>query len=453
MRIAYVGDNRDQVNWGGRGQSIALRQLLDRHFEITGVVPGLWGASAEQGDAFVGSLLPLGYIKFLFRHRSRSRVADLYLRLVEEPFGARDLVSEDPESAARAIMRSGTTHPNLRRTREMFERADAVIINGEGSGIFTTPFRRDFFFYLALVELAVAMGKPAFLVNGIIADCPFTGRNRRSFDAARRTLAKCTAVLVRDEESLQYLRKEMPEVTAEYVPDALFTWLPLLESAGSVLPANGDFIIPFPEEQEFLGKLDFSRPYVCIGGSSWAALHQEAAVECYLALVNQARELDMPVYLTQNCGGDRFLLEVARRSGCPIVPVTTPVFMAGAILANARAFISGRFHPTILASLGGTPCVFLGAHSHKMQSLQATLEYAPQPELSGMPTAAETAVAVGLAAEALARGDALRDRIAGVAARRCAEAAQLPERVRHHLARAASSGRHVSLGTPAPSPG
>ena len=55
MRVAYVGDNRDQVNWGGRGQSIALWQLLARHFEITGIVPGLWGASESTPFACLRS--------------------------------------------------------------------------------------------------------------------------------------------------------------------------------------------------------------------------------------------------------------------------------------------------------------------------------------------------------------------------------------------------------------
>ena len=61
--------------------------------------------------------------------------------------------------------------------------------------------------------------------------------------------------------------------------------------------------------------------------------------------------------------------------GCGIVPWNTAIMMVGAILANAHAFISGRFHAAIFASLGGKRCVFLHAHSYKVARLQKTREY------------------------------------------------------------------------------
>jgi ADP-heptose:LPS heptosyltransferase len=240
--------------------------------------------------------------------------------------------------------------------------------------------------------------------------------------------------MVRDPESLEYLQKEMPEVKCEYIPDALFTWFPVYERFGACVPPNGDFIIPPPEKSEYFGKLDFSKPYICIGGSSWAAEFQEQAVDHYLRLLEGVRELGYPVYLTQNCGGDRFFEEVARISGCGIVPWNTPIFMAGAILANARLFISGRFHATIFASLGGTPAVFLGAHSHKMASLQRTLEYDLQKQFSGIPANQEIEeIAAVLSEQYLKEGMPLREKIKAIVAKRCEEARQLPQRMLDYL--------------------
>jgi hypothetical protein len=227
----------------------------------------------------------------------------------------------------------------------------------------------------------------------------------------------------------------MPEVTCEYVPDALFTWFPALQRAGRYLPTNGDFIIAPPERAELFGKLDFDGPYVCIGGSSWAANHQRDAVDHYRRLLEAVQSLGLPVYLTENCGGDRFLQDVARATGCGIVPASTPIYMAGAVLANAALSVSGRFHPTILASLGGTPTVFLGAHSHKMSSLQRTLEYEVQTRFAGMPTADDIAGVVALGRRYLEEGPRLRERIRATAARRCVEASRLPERILAHLER------------------
>ncbi len=433
MKVLYIGDHRDSMNWGGRGQSIALHQLLERNLEISGVIPGASVLSTEAVDGYVSTLLPQQYFRFLWRIRNKMKLADWYLRVVEERFGARDFLTDEPAKSAETLIRYRSKNPGLGEIYEQLAGADLVVINGEGSGIFRTPFRRDFFFYLAMIELGVRLNKKIFYVNGIISDCPFTGRNSKNFDSARKTLAKCHAVLVRDPESLDYLKREMPEVECEYIPDALFTWFPIYERFGACVPPNGDFVIPPPEKNEYLGKLDFSKPYICMGGSAWAANHQEQAVDHYLRLLEKVRQLGYPVYLTQNCGGDRFLQEVASVSDCGIVPWNTPIFMAGAILANAQLFISGRFHATILASLGGTSCVFLGTHSHKMESLKKTLGYDLQEQFSGMPTDQEIDEIVTLSDQYLKEGAPLRHKIKAVVAKRCEEASQLPQRILDYL--------------------
>lgn len=432
MKVLYVGDNRDSMNWGGRGQSIALYQLLENSFEISNVIVGATVMYVGATRGYVGTLLPLKYFSFLHDVREKIKVVNWYLK-IEERFGARDFITDDPSESAETLLRYRLKNPGFGEIYKQMTEADLVVINGEGSGIFRTPFRRDFFFYLAMIELAVRLNKRAFYVNGIISDCPFTGRNGKNFDSARKTLAKCQAVLVRDPESLDYLQKEMPEVRCEYIPDALFTWFSIYERFGSCVPPNGDFIIPPPENNEYFGKLDFSKPYICIGGSSWAAEFQEQAVSHYLQLLKSVRELGYPVYLTQNCGGDRFLREVARQSGCGLVPWNTPIMMAGAVLANAKLFISGRFHPTIFASLGGTPCVFLEAHSHKMASLQRTLEYANPKQFSAMPEDRDIAQIIALSEQYIRENPSLRKKIRAVVAKRCEEARRLPQRILDYL--------------------
>jgi hypothetical protein len=429
MKVLYVGDWRDSRNFGGRGQSIALHQLLAQRFEISGIIPGESLLSAEAVDGYVGTLLPQRYFRFVWRIRHKLKLADWYLKLVEEPFGARDFITDQPAQSAESALRYRATNPGLDELCRQVEQADVLVINGEGCGIFRTPFRRDFFFNLAMIELGVRLGKKVIYANAIISDCPVTGRNAANFAAARAALAKADGVLVRDPESLEYLQKEMPEVKAEYIPDALFTWFPVYQRFGASVPPNGDFVIGPPELSQYLGKLDFSKPYICLGGSATAADFQQEATECYVRLANALRRLGYPVYLTENCGGDRFLPEVGRITGCGVVPWNTPAYMAGAILANASLFVSGRFHATILASLGGTPCVFLGTHSHKMASLQRTLEYQSPRTFEALPSAQAIEEIVTLSEHYLRDDGGLRDRLQSVAERRCREAATLPGRI------------------------
>jgi hypothetical protein len=432
MKALLVGDHRDAMNWGGRGQSIALSQLLERQFSIAEVIAGETVCNYRGTGGLVGSLLPLKYYRFLYDRRYRIKAVDWYVR-IEERFGACDFVVDDPSESVNNLLRHKAKNAELEQIYDQMVAVDLVVINGEGSGVFSTPLRRDFFFYLAMVELGVRLNKKVFYVNGILSDCPFTGRNIKSLDSARTTLAKCNAVLVRDPKSLEYARREMPEVKCEYIPDALFTWFPVYERFGACVPPNGDFVIPPPEKNEYFGKLDFSKPYICIGGSSWAAEFQEGAVEHYLRLLGGVRRLGYQVYLTQNCAGDHFLQQVARMSGCGIVPWNTPILMAGAILANARAFISGRFHAAIFASLGGTPCVFLDAHSHKMASLQKTLEYDIEKQFSAMPEDRDVDEIAAMSERYVGEGRALREKIKTVVAERCTEAGRLPQRVLDYM--------------------
>jgi ADP-heptose:LPS heptosyltransferase len=199
------------------------------------------------------------------------------------------------------------------------------------------------------------------------------------------------------------------------------------------LPGNGDFIIPPPENEEYFGKLDFSKPYVCVGGSASAADNQEQSVSHFTRLVNRVKELGLPVYLAQSCGGDRFLQNVARICNVGIIPVNTPIFMAGAILANARLFISGRFHASILASLGGTPCIFLDTHSHKIRSLRETLEYDQKKVFSTYPSDEELNDIFYLGKNYLNQEGHLRKKIKQVAAKRCEEAKKLSDLIQNNL--------------------
>jgi polysaccharide pyruvyl transferase WcaK-like protein len=139
------------------------------------------------------------------------------------------------------------------------------------------------------------------------------------------------------------------------------------------------------------------------------------------------------VYLTENDGRDSFLEKVALRCGTGIVPVWTPILLAGAVLANARLFISGRYHPTIFASLGGTPCIFLGTTAHKMSSLQRVLEYTDIREFSAFPDDNEIEEIGRRSADLLNRGEGLREKLRAVAKRRCEEALQITKFIKDNV--------------------
>ncbi len=148
------------------------------------------------------------------------------------------------------------------------------------------------------------------------------------------------------------------------------------------------------------------------------------ALEAFHKLVEAMGALGLTVCVVETCRGDAFLREVVARTGVGFVPRNCPIWMAAAILTNARLLVSGRFHPTILASLGGTPSVFLEAHSHKMKSLQESLGYEDEPVFSTFPDDAEVGRIVERSRKLLYTADTVRPRVLAAARRRAEEAAR-----------------------------
>jgi polysaccharide pyruvyl transferase WcaK-like protein len=433
MKVLFIGDNRTNVNWG-RGASLALGQLLSGAFEITGRVTGDYFVLATTETGYVGTLMPPKYYRF-FRHlllNRRRRPFTWYIKM-ERLLGAKDFIAEDSAVSIDNLLAHKHRYPALARIYDQAREADLLVLDGDGDIIFSTPPRRETLFLLAMIELGIRLKTPVFLVNSMISDCPLTGRNNTTLTMAKRLLPQCRAVCLRDPESLEYVRKEMPETNSTLIPDSLFAWFSLYANDSSYPPLNGDFLLPHPEKDEYWGKLDFSQPYICIGGGALAASQPDKSVECYSRLVDAVKQLGYRVQLTENDLADSFLQQVAREKSIGIVPADAPILLCGAVLAHARLFISGRYHPSIFASLGGTPCIFLGSHAHKMSSLSRVLEYDDHLQFNAFPDDSDIAKIVATARKYLAQGETMRTRIQQVAKLRCDEATVLPAFLKRHM--------------------
>lgn len=342
-----------------------------------------------------------------------------------------DYVVNNPAVSAQNLIKHKHQFPVLHELYEQMKNCDAVIFNGEGDMIFTTPPRRKFLFQLMIIELAVNhFQKPVYYVNAMASDCPNTGRNTETLGYAVKLLEKCKFVSMRDPDSYSFLKAVSSDMAIEFIPDALFTLAPKFENIEHNLPKDGSFLLPFRETfDEMIGKYDFSVPYICIGGSSSAAHKSSDNIQAYVRLVNAVKEIGLPVFVVITCVGDNFLKKVAEITNTPFIPLTTPILSGGAILANAVTFVSGRFHPSIFASLGGTPCVFLGSNSHKTKSLQSVLEYNDIKEFSDLPNETECKEITARVRQNIEQGQALRIKIKETVRKRSADAEALLNRL------------------------
>jgi hypothetical protein len=411
-------DTTDRLNWGARGASIALQQLLIRYFGELDTLPGVIATKT----VCIESLFPASIASPLLARRGRGRFLEAYYRF-EAAFGMKaDYLELDPAESVKNILK----HRRQEGIRDLYDAvasAGEIVVDGDGDLIFRSLPGRIPLFNLALIELASQLGIPVHYVNSIFADCPSTGHNAKFHHYAVSALSKCRTVTLRDPASIRLAQSSAPQLKTVFVPDSLFLWYQALENSEESVPDSANYIIPYSHERPgYYDRIRFDSPYICISGSSGAAW-KENAVTAYAALARFIGDrCRMSVVLVPTCEGDRFMYEVAARTSLPLLPPQIPIFMGAAILAKARLYITGRYHPAIMASFGGTPCIFLGSDSHKTASLQEVLEYEEVREFSALPTEAERNQIWQLGEEKIALGNDLRNRIRDVAHRRSREA-------------------------------
>ncbi len=411
MKIFYVSDNRTTPNWGCRATSVALAENLAERGEIVGTLYN----DLKKNVLLANTPLPAFLVNIVDRKIGHGRLGAQLIKRAPQLGEALDFVASDCEETAQRILRQAPRFSVLNDIVTNIRKADVVYINGEGNMIFTR-WRRSLRFLLGLIALAKANGKPVIFGNAMISDPPKGAPDQPTLEQCLKALRMCVAVGARDPESHKIASRMMDLGTADFIPDALFHWFDKVSHVQVGNEALGQILLPFGEEKAF-GTFDFSHPYIALGGSSGGRNLDKAKLQqIYCQLVQELQTTGCRVYLFESCEGDRFLREVGREMKIPVVPVSVPILLATIFLSRARLIVSGRYHPSIMASLGGTPPICFGSNSHKMHSLQRVLglenpkEFSFPPEQSELPSILQRAQAF------LEEGDTLRERIKAQAA-------------------------------------
>lgn len=422
MKLLFAGDNRTKTNWGCRATGISLSQLLTTRFAIGETIYGNW-----IGKPYAVKLLSDDLDQTLYGRLPG--VAGRGFRFVTGQYGTRrKLITPDPVETAQNFKRFAYRIPQFAQVLRMIDACDALVINGEGDMIFGEPPRQRLLYLFALMELVREQAKPFAYVNGMVSDAPDGTRNQHIADLAVEYLTQASFVGIRDEQSLAILKALAPDTNAHFYPDALFAWEHYYADMSN-LPLNGDFLLPWVEDNALFGTLDFSQPYICVSGSSSARLEVDPArsASVFAELITALKTLRLPVIVVMT-SDDAFLREAAQRANVPYVPYNVPIVAGGAVLANARLLVSGRYHPSIFAALGGAPCVFMGSNSHKTRSLPQILDYpADLQEYDVLPDSDEIARIVSEARIRLDEGEARRASIRAAAVRNGGRVRQLPD--------------------------
>lgn len=421
MKIVYVGDNRNRGNFGCRATSTALSQIIEKKNTIVGTVSGRY-TNNDTGELFYYEYLPsflyrrLGKIKRWIQIKTALYYFIRLMRLGRQYiFSKFDYLCEDNmDKSLSNFIRCLPANPHLNEFDLRQYDFDALVVNGEGSFIFSEPAWRESVNELMLMYWAQKMGKKVYYLNGMLSDDPFSKRNNRFISVVKPIFEKAEILGVREDYSLAYATEQFPSANIRKFPDALFTWYDIINDRFRI--TNGRYIIGMSgASNKSFSEFDFEDNYILISGSSsvgTAANNMNEIIERYSSLVNAVKNsVKQKVYLIEVCEGDNFLREVSKITKTGLIPIDTPILSAAKILANADVYISGRYHPAILASQGGTPCVFMSSNSHKTKSLQELLQYKKIHEYYVLPSDAEINEMIKDAKDAISQGASLRESI------------------------------------------
>ncbi|WP_407316898.1 polysaccharide pyruvyl transferase family protein [Isoptericola halotolerans] len=353
--VLRMHEAQTRLNWGGRSTSLALAEILEVHADRTIVstigAPHILG---QLGDIDVRS----------DGHSVFEMVDDLAVQIA----------APHPTTEKLADVRAAITA------------ADELVVNGEGDFILTE--RLTLVRTMAMMRAAKLLGKPVYLVNSILSYATGrSGADALSHEEVGRTLAQCDAVCYRDPASLTLHRELYPDVPASWLPDALFAWAP--HAATSVADRVGfsprSEGLPLPVQRLVSG----DDPYVVLSGTSLAGVDPQTFRSTVAALGEHLAHDGTRLVFAGSDTPDRALAESLAGLDVHVVDPRVPLTAASLLLWNAAAMISGRYHPSILASLGGTPFLLMASNSHKTRSLLDVVDSgwrgAEQPFFTGGP--------------------------------------------------------------------
>jgi polysaccharide pyruvyl transferase WcaK-like protein len=365
MNIFFVNDSSGNLNWGSRASTYMLRHMLTASGgRITATLPLKrlchldWQARPLTHKVY-NAVVPT-------RPGKRQRLTTMTLNQIT-PF-LPDVIPttwNEFETRAQQVL-SGRS---LTDVKAAIQTCDLVVLNGEG-GIFGR--QRESRAMLFIGYLAKRHFQKAVILTNQTSDL----NDPRLLEMARHVYPIFDDVVFRDPDSANVCQSFCDGSVAA---DAAFHFTPSPTAAWLEVAGRQDYYHLYPIAS---GTFNPREPYVCVGGSSIYYREDRPTfdpIPVFTKLCERLLERTQ-VVLTAAAEPDLQLFEpIARKLGLPLIHPATPPQQAVDLLANAAAYIGGRWHSSIFAFTGGTPVIALDAHTFKVKSLLAQMGVEAHP--------------------------------------------------------------------------
>lgn len=355
--LVRIHDGRIKSNWGGRATSIALLDIFSE------------SAALHSADVLSGNYILRGFGEPVDLSQRTGPRGWMSSEPPPVPLRADHIAFNEPLSASvKSLLASHRYRPIISWIRNRIKSTDHVIINGEGD--FILKRRPTLWRCLIIAAIAKALGKRVSIINTILSAAEDGGVDPDVRDAVGEVFQFCDFVAFRDPESHRLAVEMYGGAGMAYIPDALYAWRrnPLVSRSDELSGSAAEGL-------SWEARRRLERPFVAISGSSvnMGPTELTAAKIKLRGLIRGILARDLEVLLLPTCDGDRWMLQTAREAGAVALLPSISLEVGWRLLAKAEVFVSGRYHPTILASIVGTPSILMRSNSHKTRSLQMML--------------------------------------------------------------------------------
>lgn len=395
MKALYFNDLRNLPNFGCRSTGASLEEILLSNGLIVDRVEGLDSVNNSGWDSYAKDPIRIGGPKIARRIYSRAwrgRHAKPYIykiisRLDSIARAKHDYITPSPAKSVELFLELAGQDDYYKQLLNRLEDADLVVINGEGTLIFSRDTKRDALYLLFVIELGRALGKPVFLFNAMVTSCPYEPPTATQLADYSLTLSKCSHIATREKHSFIYTKSLVPASLVGLTPDALFTWHSRYRWYRDNIKGWASSTFFYQSDKDIRDATQSS--YVTLSASSSAWRYGGQGLEAYLSLASSLLKKDMNLVLVETCAGDGILRSVSDQLGVPLVSKESSLDILAAIISGSSLYISGRYHPGIASYCADIPCIFMGSNSHKTLSVQEVVGIERPSEYNACPNPEE----------------------------------------------------------------
>ncbi len=343
--ILLLNDSSEHQNWGSVAGAQSLKSIIARSCPDSRIesIDGSWTTRRfRKLPARLGGGV----------YWQRNRILDRFSR----PFLFTPSVADEFDLVAEEWL-SGRGGAATQEVLEKLSRADVAVFHAEGSTYRNNASAIRCLFTLWLAK--TRFGIPALFLNGSVT---LTEVDPVLPAIAAKTFRAIDGVAVREPCSQRSVKRWIPDIAAELIPDSVFSFSPVQpDSVGS-------------KARQLLERLD-GGPFFCLSLSMLQSMQKGymrfgAETSSMLALIEALKGVaPRSVLLAKDVEDQRIMRELARATDSMFVGPEFHFRDVQAVLAQSSFLVSGRYHHLILAAVSGCPGIPLRSSSHKIDGL------------------------------------------------------------------------------------